>query len=98
MPYICHIGGHLYVKGEIDGCHAETCLAFASKVVRPVGIHFTGHGGSDQTKISRHDSKTFHADMYAYKDAVDQGVDPEMITVKASETALKEAEAKADAR
>ena len=63
-----------------------------------MGVHVTGFGGSESTKISRHDSKTFHSDMYAYKSAVDQGVDPEMVTVKASETALKEAEAISDAR
>ena len=99
-PYICYIHGGLYeAKPDgADGCNNEECLRWADKVVRPVGIHFTGHGGTASTKISRQDSKTFHADMYAYKDAVDQGVDPEMITVKASETALKEAEAIADAR
>ena len=96
-PYICHVGNHLYETGPVDGCHHPQCLAFARKVVRPVGIHFTGHGGSEATKISRHDSKTFHADMYAYKSAVDQGADPDMVTVKASETALKEMEAISDA-
>jgi len=97
-PYFCYFHMGLYEpkpNGD-DGCNNEECLAFARKVVRPVGIHFTGHGGSEATKISRHDSKTFHADMYAYKDAVDQGADPDMVTVKASETALKEMEAKAD--
>ena len=99
MPYFCYTHMGLYEKGEegVDGCHNEECLAFARKVVRPVGIHFTGHGGSEATKISRHDSKTFHADMYAYKSAVDQGADPDMVTVKASETALKEMEAISDA-
>ena len=89
----------LYMQGEIgvDGCHHEECLAFARKEVRPVGIHYTGHGGSARTKISRQDSKTFHRDMYAFEDAVKQGVTPDMVTHKASETALKEAEAKADA-
>jgi hypothetical protein len=32
--------------------------------------------------------------MYAYKDAVDQGTNPDQVTAVASETALKEAEAK----
>ena len=94
MPYFCYIHQGLYVTGEVDGCHNEECLAFARKVVRPVGIHFSGHGGSDSTKISRKNSETFHKDMYAYSDAVKQGVDPEMVTAKASEKALKEAEAK----
>jgi hypothetical protein len=31
--------------------------------------------------------------MYAYKEAVNQGVQPDQITAKAAETALKEAEA-----
>lgn len=99
-PYMCYTHHGLYeVKpnGD-DGCNNAQCLAFADKTVRPVGIHYTGHGGSEATRISRHNSKTFHKDMYAYKDAVDQGVDPEMITVKASEAALKEAEVIADAR
>ena len=99
-PYMCYTHHGLYEpkpNGD-DGCNNAQCLAWADKVVRPVGIHFTGFGGSASTKISRKNSKTFHADMYAYKDAVDQGVDPEMITVKASETALKEAEAISDAR
>ena len=98
MPYFCYTHMGLYEKGEVgvDGCHNEECLAFARKVVRPVGIHYTGHGSSAATKISRHDSETFHADMYAYERAVKQGVDPDQITVKASETALKEAEAISD--
>ena len=79
-----------------DGCNNEECLAFARKVVRPSGVHISGFAGSDATKISRHNSKTFHKDMYAYKSAVDQGADPDMVTVKASETALKEMEAKSD--
>jgi hypothetical protein len=54
-----------------------------------------GSSGSRATQISRHDSETFHKDMYAYKDAVDQGVSPDMVTAKAAETALKEAEASA---
>ena len=97
IPYFCYIHQGLYVNGPVEGCNDTQCLEFARKEVRPSGIHYTGHGGSDQTKISRHNSKTFHKDMYAYKDAVDQGVDPEMITVKASEKALKEAEAVSDA-
>ena len=71
-PYMCYTHHGLYeVKpnGD-DGCNNAECLAFARKVVRPVGIHYTGHGGSAATKISRADSKKFHADMYAYKDAV----------------------------
>ena len=94
-PYICYIHQGLYEpkpNGD-DGCNNAECLAFARKVVRPSGVHMAGFGGSTVTKISRSDSVRFHKDMYAYKDAVDQGVDPEMITVKASEDALKAAEA-----
>ncbi len=83
----------MYVNGPEEGCNDTQCLEFAKLEVRPTGIRFTGYGGSDQTKISRHNSKQFHKDMYAYKDAVDQGVDPEMVTAVASEKALKQAEA-----
>ncbi len=92
-PYICHVGGHLYITGEVDGCHDESCLEFATLEVRPAGLCVARVSGTEATKISRHNSDTFHRDMYAYKDAVDQGVSPDQITHKAAETALKEAEA-----
>ena len=95
MPYICHVGGHVYIQGEVDGCHHATCLAFANEEVRPVGVHVAGFAGSTATKISRKNYTQFHKDMYKFKDAVDQGVKPEMVTAKAAETALKKAEAAA---
>jgi hypothetical protein len=56
-------------------------------------VHLARFGGSEATKLSRHDSKKFHKDMYAYKSAVEQGTNPDMVTAKAAESALKEAEA-----
>lgn len=93
MPYFCYLHHGLYVKGEADGCHYDECLEFAAKEVRPVGVSVSGFGGSDATKISRHNFAQFHRDMYAYKSAVDQGVNPDQITVKAAEASLKKAEA-----
>ena len=95
MPYMCIVGGHRYVNGEVDGCHDESCLAFARKEIRPVGIHVAGFAGSAVTKIARKNYKQFHKDMYKFKDAVDQGVKPEQVTAKAAEIALKRAEAAA---
>ena len=93
-PYFCYNHHGLYVVGDEDKCYHEQCLAFERKVVRPAGIHMARIGGSNATKISRQNSDTFHKDMYAFKDAYDQGVRPEQVTVKAAETALKAAEAK----
>ena len=96
MPYICYTHHGLYEpkpNGD-DGCNNEECLAFARKEIRPVGIHVAGFAGSTATKVSRLNSDNFHRDMYAYKDAVDQGVRPEQVTKKAAEVALKVAEAK----
>jgi hypothetical protein len=52
-----------------------------------------GFSGSTVTRIARANSQKFHKDMYAFEDAVKQGVTPDMVTAEASETALKEAEA-----
>lgn len=93
MAYFCYIHMGLFVNGNAEGCHDVRCLDFAAKEVRPAGIHFTGSAGSDATKISRHNSKQFHKDMYAFKDAVDQGVKPDQVTKVAAEVALKTAEA-----
>ncbi len=95
MPYFCYTHMGLYEQGEVgvDGCHNEECLAFARKEVRPVGIHVAGFAGSTATKVSRANSEKFHKDMYAFEGAVRQGVSPDQVTVEASETALKEAEA-----
>ena len=94
MPYFCYIHNGLYeASPSLEGCQDVQCRMFAEKEVRPAGIHMARFGGSESTRISRHNSKQFHKDMYAYKDAVDQGVDPEMVTAKAAETALKQAEA-----
>ena len=92
-PYFCYTHHGLYVKGDDDKCYHEQCLAFADKVVRPTGFRVAGFAGSTVTKAARQNSEKFHKDMYAYKDAVDQGVKPEQITVQAAESALKTAEA-----
>ena len=93
-PYICHIHSGLYVSSPNgEGCQDAYCIKLASTEVRPAGIFMAGSGGSRSVQVARENSDTFHKDMYAYKDAVDQGVDPEMVTAKAAETALKEAEA-----
>ncbi len=94
MPYFCYMHQGLYVKGEDAKCYHPQCLAFASKVVRPAGVHIAGFAGSTATKISRLNSDNFHRDMYAFEGAVKQGVKPEQVTLKASEAALKAAEAK----
>lgn len=95
-PYICytHMGRFEPKPNGDDGCNNEECLAFARKVVRPVGVHVAGFAGSTTTKQSRLNSENFHRDMYAFEDAVKQGVKPEQVTKKASETALKAAEVK----
>ncbi len=92
-PYFCYIHQGLYVEGEDDRCYHEQCVAFALKEVRPAGIHMAGFGGSEATGISRKNSEQFHKDMYAYKDAHDQGVVPDQVTQVAAEAALKQAEA-----
>jgi len=82
-PYFCYIHQGLYDVGPDDGrCHDPQCLEFAKKDVRPAGIHVAGFAGSQ-----------FHKDMYAYKDAVDQGVNPDQVTAVAAEASLKQAEA-----
>jgi len=93
-PYFCYIHQGLYVSSpSIEGCQHSQCLEFAAKEVRPAGIHVAGFAGSTATKQSRTNSKQFHKDMYAYKDAVDQGVSPDQVTAKAAEASLKQAEA-----
>ncbi len=92
-PYFCYIHHGLYIEGEDDRCYHEQCVAFALKEVRSAGIHIAGFSGSTATKISRHNSEQFHKDMYAYKDAYDQGVRPDQCTQVAAEAALKQAEA-----
>ena len=93
MPYFCYTHMGLFVKGDVDGCHDVRCLDYAAKEVRPAGIHISGFGGSEDTDISRHNFKQFHKDMYAYKDAVDQGMNPDQVTAVAAEKSLKKAEA-----
>ena len=93
-PYFCYIHHGLYVVGDGDGCNDPQCLAWADKDVRPSGFRVAGFAGSTVTKVARQNSVKFHKDMYAYKDAVDQGVSPEQVTVTAAESALRTAEAK----
>jgi len=93
-PYFCYNHHGLYVKGDEDKCYHEQCIAFANKIVRPSGFRVAGFAGSTVTKERRQHSRKFHKDMYAYKDAVDQGVSPEQVTAKAATVALKAAEAK----
>lgn len=93
-PYFCYTHQGLYVASPLlEGCQDPQCIAFAMIEVRPAGVRLVGSGGSTTTKQSRVNSNQFHRDMYAYKDAVEQGVQPEMVTAVASEQALKEAEA-----
>ena len=92
-PYFCYNHYGLYVEGEDDRCYHKECVAFAAKEVRPAGVHIAGVGGSEATRISRHNSEQFHKDMYSYKNAYDQGVNPDQCTAVAAEAALKQAEA-----
>ena len=93
-PYFCYFHNGLYVSSPThEGCQDVQCIQFAKKEVRPQGVHMARFGGSTATRISRHNSDTFHKDMYAYKDAVDQGTNPDQVTATAAETALKQAEA-----
>ena len=93
-PYICHIHNGLYNSSpDSEGCQDEYCVELANKEVRPVGIFMAGSGGSRSVQMARENSDTFHNDMYSYKAAVDQGVNPDQVTAKAAETALKKAEA-----
>ncbi len=95
-PYFCYIHHGLYESApDVEGCQHSDCLKFAKKEVRPAGIRVAGFAGSTVTKQARANSDTFHKDMYAYKDAVDQGVEPDTISVKSAELALQHAEATA---
>ena len=91
-PYICHIHSGLYISdADREGCQSEYCVGLR-KLVLDDSMNIVGFGGSDAQKLSRYDSKVFHKDMYAYKAAVEQGADPEMVTAKAAESALRQAE------
>lgn len=91
-PYICHIHNGLYESVEdMEGCQSTYCVSLR-ELDLPERMNVAGFGGSDKQKISRHDSKQFHKDMYAYKEAHDQGVSPDQVTAKAAESALRIAE------
>ena len=93
-PFFCYVHQGLYVSSPtLEGCQDVQCIAFAEKEVRPAGIHVAGFAGSTATKRSRANSNQFHKDMYAFKDAADQGVKPDQVTAVAAEAALKQAEA-----
>ncbi len=93
-PFFCYIHQGLYVSSpDQEGCQYSQCIEFARKEIKPSGIHMARFGGSDATKQSRLNSDNFHRDMYAFKDAYDQGVRPDQCTQVAAEAALKEAEA-----
>ncbi|KKK76604.1 hypothetical protein LCGC14_2861960 [marine sediment metagenome] len=97
-PFFCYLHQGLYVASPIlEGCQDAQCIAFAKKEVPPAGICVARVAGSEATKLSRENSNQFHKDMDAYKNAVDQGVEPEMVTVKAANAALRAAEVKAEA-
>ena len=93
-PYFCYIHQGLYIASPtLEGCQDAQCQEFAKKEVRPAGIRVAGFAGSTVVKQRRAYSKQFHKDMYAFEDAVKQGVTPDQVTAKASEAALKEQEA-----
>jgi hypothetical protein len=90
MPYFCYIHNGLYVKGEEEGCQDKYCLEFKELDVPPVGIMFGAvPGGTTKASLARTHSDKFHKDMYAYEDARKQGVEPEQVSAKAAQKALK---------
>ena len=94
MPWLCYQHQGLYVASPtLEGCQDLGCVEFAKKEVSPAGVCVAGFAGDTVTRNSRANSKQFHKDMYAYRDAVKQGVNPEQVTAVAAEAALKQAEA-----
>ena len=92
MPYICHTHSGLYESDpDVEGCQSTYCISLR-ELDLPETMNVVGFGGSDKQKISRHDSQQFHKDMYAFKDAHDQGANPDMVTASAAESALRIAE------
>lgn len=86
MPYFCHVHNGLYesIEGE-EGCQSEPCVALRAKKMAPMLVFGSVPGGTRAASVAKLESQKFHQDMDAYKRAVDNGLNPEMVSKEAVE-------------